>query len=79
VGRWDEGMKGTQRRMTCPSCGKVFFAWRPDELPGAPVKCYFCGHAFQDEAARRPPLAAPPAAAAPTPTPAEAPGTKDVS
>jgi hypothetical protein len=74
-------MKGTQRRMTCPNCGKVFFAWRPDELPGAPVKCYFCGHTFQDDAARRPPLSAPPAAAAPAPapTPAEAPGRKEVS
>ena len=48
-------MKGTQLRMVCPSCGKVFFAWRPETLPGAKVKCYFCGHQFEDEAARRPP------------------------
>jgi hypothetical protein len=57
-------VKGTQRRIVCPQCGKVFFAWRPEELPGAPVKCYFCGNSFADEAAQRPPLA-PPAAAAP--------------
>ena len=63
-------MKGTQRRMVCPSCAKVFFAWRPDDLPGAPVKCYFCGKSFEDEAARRPPVAPPPVpeAAAPTAT-----------
>ena len=61
-------MKGTQHRMVCPSCGKVFFAWRPQDLPGAKVKCYFCGHSFEDEAAKRPPLAPPaPAAAAPAP------------
>jgi hypothetical protein len=61
-------MKGTQHRMVCPSCGKVFFAWRPDELPGAKVKCYFCGTTFEDDAAKRPPIAAPtPAAAATTP------------
>lgn len=59
-------MNGTQRRQVCPKCGKVFFAWRPDELPGAPVKCYFCGNSFEDEAARRPPLA-PPAPPAPPP------------
>jgi len=58
-------MKGTQCRMTCPNCGKVFFAWRPDDLPGAKVKCYFCGHSFEDEAAKRPPIAAPAVAAAP--------------
>ena len=62
-------MKGTQRRLTCPHCGKGFFAWRPDDLPGAPVKCYFCGHQFEDEAARRKPPA-PPEAAAPAPAPA---------
>jgi hypothetical protein len=55
--------------MVCPSCGKVFFAWRPDDLPGAKVKCYFCGTSFEDEAAKRPPLAAPPA---PAPAPAAA-------
>jgi hypothetical protein len=61
-------VKGTQRRLECPKCGKAFFAWRPDELPGAPVKCYFCGNTFEDEAARRKaaaPVPAPPAPAAP--------------
>jgi hypothetical protein len=47
------GIRGTQRRLVCPKCGKVFFAWRPDEQPGAKVKCYFCRHEFEDEAARR--------------------------
>ena len=68
-------MKGTQRRMVCEKCGKVFFAWRPDELQGAQVKCYFCGHAFADEAAKRPAPAPPPPAApaaAPPAAPAEA-------
>jgi hypothetical protein len=65
-------MKGTQRRMICPSCSKVFFAWRPDDLPGAPVKCYFCGKSFEDEAARRKPVAPPPAPATSTATPAAA-------
>ena len=59
-------MKGTQRRFTCPKCGKTFTSWRPDELPGAPVKCYFCGNQFEDEAARRKPAAPPPAPAATT-------------
>jgi hypothetical protein len=58
-------MKGTQKKFTCQKCGKVFTAWRPDELPGAPVKCYFCGNQFQDEAAKRPPLVAPAPAAEP--------------
>jgi hypothetical protein len=62
-------MKGTQRRMVCEKCGKVFFAWRPEELQGAPVKCYFCGHTFADEAARRPAPPAPPAPAPPAPAP----------
>jgi hypothetical protein len=67
-------MKGKQRRMVCEKCGKVFFSWRPDDLPGAQVKCYFCGHTFADEAARRPPLPAPAPAPAPaTATPAAAP------
>jgi hypothetical protein len=66
-------MKGTQHRMVCPSCGKVFFAWRPDDLPGAKVKCYFCGNTFEDEAAKRPPIVAPTAAAAGAPAPAPAP------
>jgi len=61
-------MKGTQRRLVCPQCGKGFFAWRPDELPGAQVKCYFCGHQFADEAAQRKPAEVPPAAA-PAPAP----------
>ena len=69
-------MKGTQRRMVCEKCGKVFFAWRPDELPGAQVKCYFCGHTFADEAAKRPapppPAPAPPAPAVPATPAAEA-------
>jgi DNA-directed RNA polymerase subunit RPC12/RpoP len=54
-------VKGKQRRMECPKCGKVFFSWRPDDLPGAPVKCYFCGNQFEDEAARRKPPEPPPA------------------
>ena len=69
-------MKGTQRRMVCEKCGKVFFSWRPDDLPGAQVKCYFCGHTFADEAARRPPAPLPqqpPAPAPPPPAPAPAP------
>jgi len=66
-------MKGTQRRMTCPNCGKVFFAWRPDDLPGAKVKCYFCGHSFEDEAAKRPPVAAPAPAVAAAPAAAAEP------
>lgn len=72
-------MKGTQRRLECPKCGKAFFAWRPDALPGAKVKCYFCGNQFEDEAALRKPAAAPvvpvptaaPAAPAPDAAPAE--------
>lgn len=47
------GIPGRQQRLVCPHCGKVFFAWRPDERPGAKVKCYFCRHEFEDEAARR--------------------------
>ena len=65
-------MKGTQRRLECPKCGKAFFAWRPEELPGAQVKCYFCGNQFEDEAARRQP-AAPAAAPAVAPPPVEPP------
>jgi DNA-directed RNA polymerase subunit RPC12/RpoP len=52
-------MKGTQRRLQCPKCGKAFFSWRPEDLPGAPVKCYFCGTQFEDEAAKRKPAPAP--------------------
>ena len=72
------GMPGTQRRFVCEKCGKVFFAWRPDTAPGVKVKCYFCKHEMEDEAAKRvrpaPPAApaAPAAASSPepdTPTP----------
>ena len=76
-------MKGSQHRMVCGKCGKVFFAWRPDTLPGAQVKCYFCGHTFADDAARRPVPAPPPtpppppeAPAAPAPAAAEPPAVK---
>jgi len=74
-------MKGTQKKFPCPQCGKVFTAWRPEELPGAPVKCYFCGHQFQDEAAKRPPLkpAEAPAKAEPPPAPAAAPAAPAMS
>jgi hypothetical protein len=65
-------MKGSQKKFTCPKCGKAFTAWRPDDLPGALVKCYFCGNQFEDEAAKRKP-AAPPAPPAPPPAPAAAP------
>jgi DNA-directed RNA polymerase subunit RPC12/RpoP len=60
-------VKGIQRRLECPKCGKAFFSWRPDDLPGAQVKCYFCGNQFEDEAAKRKPIApaAPPAPPAP--------------
>jgi hypothetical protein len=74
------GIPGNQQRLVCPNCGKVFFAWRPDEVPGQKIKCYFCRHEFADEAAMRPaaepiPAAAPaPAdAVAPEPTPPETP------
>jgi hypothetical protein len=62
------GIPGNQHRLVCPNCGKVFFAWRPDDLPGQKVKCYFCKHEFADEAALRPPPPAP-IAAAPEPAP----------
>ena len=54
------GMPGRQQRLVCPSCGKVFFAWRPDDLPGVKIKCYFCRHEFADEAAQRAVPAPPP-------------------
>ena len=61
------GMPGTQRRFVCEKCGKVFFAWRPDTAPGVKVKCYFCKHEMEDEAAKRvrpaPPVPTAPAAA----------------
>jgi hypothetical protein len=64
------GIAGNQQKLTCPNCGKVFTAWRPDTAPGVKVKCYFCKTEVEDEASRRvrpdpPPAAAPPAAAAP--------------
>lgn len=71
------GMTGTQRRIICLNCGKVFFAWRPDTAPGARIKCYFCKKEMEDEVAKRPrpePVAAP-APAAP-PAPADAPKTE---
>jgi hypothetical protein len=61
------GIRGNQRRLVCPKCGKVFFAWRPDELPGQKIKCYFCRFEFADEAALRP---APTPITKPEPTPA---------
>lgn len=61
------GISGTQRRLTCPRCGKAFTAWRPDTHPGAKVKCYFCRFEFEDEAARRLPPEVPPAPEAPAP------------
>ena len=67
-------MKGTQHRIECPKCGKAFFAWRPDELKGAAVKCYFCGNQFEDAAARRPAPPPPPPAPAATPATSTAPG-----
>lgn len=60
------GIPGQQQRLACPNCGKIFFAWRPDTKPGAKVKCYFCRHEFEDEAARRAP-APEPAPEAPPP------------
>ena len=68
------GIPGNQQRLVCPNCGKVFFAWRPDDLPGQKVKCYFCKHEFADDAALRPPPPAPIAAATPAETTAPAAG-----
>ena len=62
------GIPGNQQRLVCPNCGKVFFAWRPDEAPAQKIKCYFCRHEFADEAAMRP---APEPIPAATPEPAE--------
>jgi hypothetical protein len=59
------GMSGRQQRLVCPNCGKGFFAWRPDTNPGAKVKCYFCKHEFEDEAAKRPKPEPAPAPATP--------------
>ena len=67
------GMTGTQRRFVCEKCGKVFFAWRPDTAPGVKVKCYFCKHEMEDEAAKRVrPARRPAAPAAPGRCPATA-------
>ena len=63
------GIKGDQRKITCPKCGKVFTAWRPDTAPGAKVKCYFCKTEVEDDASRRPPAAPPAAAPAAAPAP----------
>ena len=65
------GIVGTQVRLVCPRCGKVFFAWRPETRPGAKVKCYFCRLEFEDDAARRPL----PEPAAPAPKPSAPPET----
>lgn len=74
------GIRGNQRRLVCPKCAKVFFAWRPDELPGQKIKCYFCRFEFADEAALRP-APAPIATPAPPPAPedAAAPKTPETS
>jgi len=68
------GIRGNQQRLVCPKCGQVFFAWRPDELPGQKIKCYFCRFEFADEAAQRPvptpiakPVPEPPPVAEPSP------------
>jgi hypothetical protein len=66
------GMTGTQRRIVCVNCGKVFFAWRPDTAPGAKIKCYFCKKEMEDEVAKRPRPAPPPAPAPPAAAPAAA-------
>ncbi|MDQ2980336.1 MAG: hypothetical protein M3R62_14075 [Acidobacteriota bacterium] len=60
------GIAGNQQKLTCPNCGKVFTAWRPDTAPGVKVKCYFCKTEVEDEASRRvrpeppPPAVVPP-------------------
>ncbi len=64
------GIRGNQQRLVCPRCGKVFFAWRPDEGPAAKVKCYFCRFEFEDEAARRPRPEPPKSEPTPAATPA---------
>jgi hypothetical protein len=71
------GIPGNQQRLVCPNCGKVFFAWRPDDLPGQKVKCYFCKHEFADDAALRPPPPVPITAAAEPPTPPAAPAPEE--
>jgi hypothetical protein len=74
-------MTGTQRRFVCEKCGKIFFAWRPDTAPGVKVKCYFCKHEMEDEAAKRerpaaPAAPAPASSAAPAPA-SDAPATDE--
>jgi hypothetical protein len=65
-------MSGTQRRIVCVNCGKIFFAWRPDTAPGAKIKCYFCKKEMEDEVAKRPRPAPPPAPAPAAAAPAAA-------
>jgi len=60
------GVDGTRKIYRCPKCRKRFSFWRPEALPGAKVKCYYCETEFDDEATRRPP-------AAPLPSPEPAP------
>ena len=67
------GIDGKRQLFQCPSCRKKFFFWRPDALPGAKVKCAYCGTDFEDEAAKRAPAAPPPA---PAPAPAEPPAAE---
>jgi hypothetical protein len=61
------GISGTQHRIVCVNCGKVFFAWRPDTAPGSKIKCYFCKKEMEDEVAKRPRPAPPPPPAEPAP------------
>jgi len=63
------GIDGGRRAYRCPVCRKRFSFWRPEALPGAKVKCYYCGADFEDDASKRPPAPAP---AAPPPAPAPA-------
>jgi len=65
------GIDGNRETFRCPACRKRFTYWRPEALPGAKVKCYYCKAEVEDEAARRAPLApaAPPPAPAPAPSP----------
>lgn len=60
------GIDGERRTFRCPACGRRFTYWRPEALPGAKVKCYYCGAEIDDDAARRPPIVA---AVPPAPTP----------
>ncbi|HWC65970.1 MAG TPA: hypothetical protein VG777_07800 [Thermoanaerobaculia bacterium] len=67
------GIDGDRKLFRCPKCAKRFTYWRPDALPGAKVKCYYCGTEIEDDAARRTPAAPPPAAAPPPPPSASTP------